>query len=118
MILCHLEDDDSEKELEQGQMGTSDMTPEEREAAARPTEAGEYWKQWNAFRAAQRLFSDEVARIDEICRDKKNKKDLGKRTAALHDWFRKLSESQVDEAENVADKWNTEGASDKGKMNM
>jgi hypothetical protein len=101
-----------------GSLGRSDMTPEEREAAARPTEAGDYWSKWNTFRAAQRLFSDEVARIDSACRDKKDKKDLGKRTVAIQDWFGKLPQSQREEAANAAEKWNTEGASNKAKMNM
>jgi hypothetical protein len=111
--------DDSEVEPEQDEvMGRSDMTPEDREAAARPIEAGQYWKEWNALRAAQRLFSDEVAVIDAACRNKKNKKDLGKRTVAINKWWSEQSESRKIEAENVAAKWNADGASDKGKMSV
>lgn len=111
--------DDREVEPEQDEiMGRSDMTPEDREAAARPIEAGEYWKEWKPLRAAQRLFSDEVARIDEACRNKKNKKDLGKRTAAIHKWWKEQPESRKIEAENAATKWNADGASNKEKMSM
>ena len=56
------------------------MTPEEREAAARPENAGEYREPFNAFRAAQLLWSDEVVKIDSLCRDKIKKTDIGKRT--------------------------------------
>ena len=93
-----------------------DLTPEEREAATRPTDAGKYWKLWDAFRAAQQLFPDEVAQIDSASRDKTNKKTLGNRTAALRKWFNQLPRSKVEEAEKAAAKWNLEGTPNQDKM--
>ena len=76
----------------------------------RPIHAGHYWKPWDAYRAAQRLFSEEVAVIDEKCRDKKNKKTFGNHTAALRKWFNELPRSKMVQAEKVAAKWNSDGA--------
>jgi len=98
--------------------GGEDLTPEEREAAARPIHAGQYWKLWDAFHVAQRLWANEVALIDNRSRDKTNKKSLGNRTAALRNWFNGLSTSRLDEAKKAAAKWNLEGAPDKDKMLM
>lgn len=95
----------------------ANKTPKEREANARPIHAGEYWSEWNAFRVAQRLFSNEVAEIDAR-RDKTNKKTFGKRTVAIRKWFNELPRSKREEAQNVAAKWNSEGAPDKDKMLM
>ena len=44
--------------------GKEELTLEECEAAARPTDAGDYWKEWDAFCVAQCLFANEVALID------------------------------------------------------
>lgn len=96
--------------------GEEDLTSEEREAAARPTNAGDYWKEWDGFRVAQRLFAEEVALIDSGSRDKRDKKTFGKRTVAIREWFEGLPESKKDEAENVAKKWNLEGAPNEDKM--
>lgn len=117
-FLPYLDDDDSKEEAELIllEKGEEDLTPEEREAGARPTNAGDYWKRWDAFRVAQRIFADEVTLIDEACRDKRNKKTFGKRTAAVRKWFNELPRSKVEEAEMVAAKWNSDGASDKDKM--
>jgi hypothetical protein len=93
------------------------LTPEEREAAAKPTAAGDYWREWDAFRAAQRLFADEIDEIDKNSRNKKDKKDLGKRTIAVRAWFSNLPESQMEEAKAAA-KWNSKGALDKAKTQM
>jgi hypothetical protein len=78
-FLPYLDDDDGNEEkanLAQLSKGRENLTPEEREAAAKPTEAGQYWKPWTPFRAAQRLFVDEVALIDEASRDKKKQKNF------------------------------------------
>lgn len=118
-FLPYLDDDDSkveEAKLVQLENGDKDMTSEEREAAAKPTDAGDYWKPWDVYRVAQRLFSDEVALVDEGSRDKTNKKTLGNRTAAIRKWFNELPKSKLEEAERVAVKWNAEGAPDHGKM--
>ena len=96
----------------------TELTAQEREAAARPTDAGDYWTSWNAFRTAQRLFSEDVAQVDADSRDKKNKKAFGARTVAVRDWFNNLPKSKMDEAERVAKKWNEEGTPSKDKMNM
>jgi hypothetical protein len=92
------------------------LTPEERLAAARPTEAGQYWKPWNAFRAAQRLFVDEVVLIDEGSRDKTNRKNFGHRTGPINKWFNELPKNKLEEAEKAAAKWNLEGVCNKDKM--
>jgi hypothetical protein len=49
---------------------------------------------------------------------KKNKKTFGSRTGPIHKWFNELSESKREEAENVAEKWNSEGVADKDKMSQ
>jgi hypothetical protein len=95
-----------------------DLTPEEHEAAARPTNAGDYWTKWDAFRAAQRIFSKVVAQVDGGSRDKTIKKTMGKRTVAIRKWFDELPRSKLEEAKKAAEKWNTEGAPDKDKMAM
>jgi hypothetical protein len=94
-----------------------DLTAEEREAAAKPTEAGEYWKEWDNYRVAERLFSYEVIRLD-AGRDKKNKKSIGERTTVTRRWFSELSESRKNEVRNVANKWNSDGCPSKEKMFM
>jgi hypothetical protein len=94
------------------------LTFEDRVAAAKPVFAGAYWELFDDFRAAQHLFSDEVALVDEACRDKKDKKDFGKRTAAVREWFRELPQSKKDEAKKAAEKWNSEGAHDKNRMHV
>jgi hypothetical protein len=109
---------EEEAKLVQLEKGGEDSTPEEREAAARPTDAGDYWNAWNAFRVAQRLYADEVAQVDSRSRDKTDKKALGRRTVAIREWYNKLSRSKIEEAERVAAKWNLEGAPNKDKMNM
>ena len=98
--------------------GGGELTPEEREAAAKPTDAGDYWTPSDTFRVAQRLFADEVSQIDRGSRDKKNKKTFSNRTVAIQKWFNELPKTKVEEAEQVAKKWNLEGAPNKDKMLM
>ena len=94
------------------------MTPEEREAAARPENAGEYREPFNAFRAAQLLWSDEVVEIDSLCRDKIKKTDIGKRTVAIKKWFKELPKNKLKEAEDASIKWNSLGCPDRKRMHM
>ena len=43
----------------------------------------QYWNAWDSFHVAQRLFADEVAKIDAVSQDKKDKKTFGNRTVAI-----------------------------------
>ena len=86
------------------------ISAEEREAAAQPQKAGEYKREWDAFRAAGRLFKDELDALDKSSRDQKDKSTFGKRTKTAHEWFDGLSKEKKREAEKVAVKWNQEGA--------
>lgn len=120
-FLPYLDGDDrmeEEAKLEQLKEGDKYLTPEEREAAARPIDAGDYWTPWDAFHAAQRLFADEVKQVDDKSRDKTNKKTLGNRTVAIRKWFNDLPKSKLEEAEKAAAKWNSEGCPSKDKMLM
>ena len=106
-FCSHLEDDDHKEEkvrLARLKDGREYLTPEEHEVDARPTYAGDYWKVWTDFRAAERLFADEVAQIDNACRDKKNKKTLGDRMIAVRKWFDELPPSKLEEAKKAAEK--------------
>ena len=93
-------------------------TPKEREAAAWPLDVGDYWPEWNTFRTAQRLFSDEVAQIDSDAWDKQDKKMLGVRTVAIHQWFHNLPKSMLQEAEQAVESWNHLGCPNKDRQNM
>jgi hypothetical protein len=59
------------------------LTPEEHEAAARPSDAREYRMEWVPFCVAQRLFSEEVDKVDSGSQDKMNKMTFGKCTNAI-----------------------------------
>ena len=98
--------------------GEEFVSPEEREAAARPDDAGDYRKLFDAFTAAQRLWSSEVAEIDSACRDKLNKNTMGNRTTAIRKWYNELPKSKMEEAEKAAAKWNALGCPSKDKMLM
>jgi hypothetical protein len=118
-FLPYLDDDDRKEEeakLQQLEEAGKELTEDDREAVARPTDAGDYWKEWDEYRVAQRLFADEVALIDHGSRDKTDKTTLGKRTVAVRKWFKELPSSKLEEAKRVAKKWNAEGVSDKAKM--
>lgn len=117
-FLYHLPEDDQLEEVAAIQILTSavSLTSAEWEAAARPTDSGDYWSEWDTFRAAQRIFAEEVSEIDSQSRDKSNKKKLGNRTVAVRKWFSELPKSKVEEAERAAAKWNADGAYDKEKM--
>lgn len=94
------------------------LSPDDLEAAARPSDSGDYWAKWNSFRVAQRLFADEVAKVDSEARDTLNKKTLGTRTVAVRKWFNELPKSQLQEAENAAARWNKLGCLDKDKQHV
>ena len=101
-------DDDDHKEEEtklvQLEKGKKGLNAEECEAAARPTNAEDYWTEWDAFCVAQQLFADEVNEIDSWSHDKKNKKTFGNYTVVIRNWFNSLPNSKVEEAAKVAEK--------------
>lgn len=118
-FLHHLDQDDrweEEVKLARLEEGGEELTPEEREAGAKSTDAGDYSKPWDTFRAAQRLFADEVAEVDLGSRDPTDKSSLGNRTKAVRAWYKTLPASKLEEATKAAEKWNTEGAPNKDKM--
>ena len=86
------------------------LTTKERASAARPMEAGDYCKLWDPFRVAQRIFKEEVDKIDGQCRDKGDKKSIGARTKAIRGWWNSLDKEKKEEAVNVAAIWNADGA--------
>jgi hypothetical protein len=96
--------------------GEQKLTAQDREAAARPAEAGDYHKTWDAFRAAQRLFKDEIEVIDKEVNDPSNKKTMGARTQLVREWWKILPKEKKQEAELAAAKWNSVGAADKEKQ--
>ena len=49
------------------------LNAEDREIGARPTQAGEYTKPWDAYRTVQRLFKEEVDELDKLSRDKRTR---------------------------------------------
>jgi hypothetical protein len=113
------EDDRKEEEAMIGALASADpLTPEDREATAQPSDAGDYWTEWNPFRVAQRLFADEVAQVDGDAQDKLNKKMLGARTVVIRKWFNDLPKSKLEEVEKVAASWNKLGCTDKEKRNV
>lgn len=94
------------------------LGPEDCEAAAQPSDAGDYWAEWNTFHVAQRLFADKVAKVNSNARDKLDKKTLGTHTVAVRKWFNDLPKSKLQEAENMAAKWNKLGCPDKEKQHV
>lgn len=93
------------------------MTPKEREAAARPDDAGNYRKPFDTYKAATLLWKDEVDRIDGA-REKGNKSSIGDRTQLIRSWFKTLPKEKIEEAENAAAKWNSLGCPDGCKKFM
>jgi len=86
------------------------LNAEDRKIAARPTQAGEYTKPWDAYCTVQCLFKEELDELDELSRDKKDKSNFGACTKALREWWSTLSKEKKDEAEAVTKKWNESGA--------
>ena len=118
--MSYLDDDDRGKE--EARLGNFEktgeyLTPEERKAAARPQNAGEYRKPFNPQRAAVLLWSDEVAQLDES-RNKADKKSIGKHTKTVQKWLKELPPDRMAEAKKAAEKWNALGCPDEHKMIM
>lgn len=86
------------------------ISAKEWEAATRPHKAGEYKREWDAFRVACRLFKEELDTLDMSTRDQKDRSTFGKRTKTAHKWFDLLPKEKKREAEKVAVQWNQEGA--------
>ena len=87
------------------------------EIGARPTQTGKYTKPWDAYRAAQRLFKEELDELGGLLRDKKDKGNFGVHTKALRQWWSTLFKEKKDEAGAAAKKWN-EGEANRGKQSV
>jgi predicted RNA-binding protein with RPS1 domain len=114
-FLKDLPEDDREEEeavIEalEAKKNESKLSVEERELAARPDKAGDYRRPWDAYRAACRLFKEELDALDKSTRDHNDKSTFGKRTKTAHEWFDGLSKQKKREAELAAEKWNAGGA--------
>ena len=88
---------------------SSKISAEEREAATQPQKAGDYKREWDAYRAACQLFKDKLDTVDKSSRDQTDQSTFGKRTKTAHEWFNGLSKEKK-EAERAAVKWNHKGA--------
>jgi hypothetical protein len=90
---------------------TSGVSPEEREGAACPKDAGFYKKEATSFDVAQKLFKQEID-----CYDKEEQSKLGVKnsikfhTGHARDWFKNMTPAQQKEVEDAKEKWNREGA--------
>ena len=104
------EDEETAIQALETKKNSAKISAEEREAAARPQKAGEYRREWDTFRAAGRLFKDDLDAVDKSTRDQRDKSTFGKRTKTAHEWFDGLSKEKKREAEKVAIKWNQDGA--------
>jgi len=113
--LRHLADSDQEDEesaidASEDKRHHMKISAEEREQATCPQKAGDYRRLWDAFRAACKLFKDELDTLNKASRDQTDKLMFGKRMKTTHQWFEGLSKEKKREAELAADKWNQEGA--------
>jgi hypothetical protein len=119
-FLNHLDEDEQEEEreiikaLEDYLQDKS--TAKDPEAAARPTEAGDYRRPWDGFRAGCRLFKEEIDKMDKQGRDPSDKTSFGTRTKITRDWWNNLPEEKRLEAERVAKKWNEQGVGNQEKQ--
>lgn len=96
-------------ELEEEPSGVS---PEDRELAARPKEAGFYKKELNTWDVAQKLFKQEMDDYDKEQQQKKGvQHSIKYRTAHAREWFNNMTSAHRKEVEEARDKWNREGAS-------
>jgi hypothetical protein len=119
-FMSYLDDDDRGKE--EARLGHFEetgeyLTPGDREAAARPQNAGAYRKPFNAQRAAVLLWSDEVAQLNES-RNKADKKSIGEHTKIVQKWLKELPADRLAEATKASEKWNALGCPDERKMFM
>ncbi|KAG1786054.1 uncharacterized protein HD556DRAFT_1450035 [Suillus plorans] len=89
----------------------SGVSPEEREANARPKDASFYKKQLTDWDVAQKLFRQE---IDDY--DKEEQRKMGithsirHRTGHARQWFNNMTSAQKKDVQRAKDKWNEEGA--------
>ncbi|KAG1858927.1 hypothetical protein F4604DRAFT_2037785 [Suillus subluteus] len=87
------------------------VSPEEREAAARPKDAGFYKKELTDWDVAQKLFKVEMDDYDKEEQSKLGVKHSIKYcTGHARDWFNDMSPAQRKEVEDAKAKWNNEGA--------
>ncbi|KAG1848563.1 hypothetical protein F4604DRAFT_1687673 [Suillus subluteus] len=87
------------------------VSPEEREVAARPKDAGFYKKELTDWDVMQKLFKEEMHDYDKEEQSKLGVKHLIKfHTGHTRDWFKNMSPAQWKEVENAKDKWNNKGA--------
>ncbi|KAG2737517.1 hypothetical protein P692DRAFT_20662550, partial [Suillus brevipes Sb2] len=109
--------DEDDKEAEEHILGdeqdqdTCAVSPEEREAAARPKDAGFYKKELTDWDVAQKLFKVEMDEYDKEKQSKLGvKQSIKFRTGNARDWFNNMSHAQRKEVEDAKEKWNDEGA--------
>ncbi|KAG1778004.1 hypothetical protein EV702DRAFT_1196803 [Suillus placidus] len=87
------------------------LSPEEREAAARPKDAAFYKKEVSDWDVAQKLFKQEIDQYDKEEQVKLGvKNEIKYRTGHARDWFRNMTPAQRKEVEDAQEKWNREGA--------
>lgn len=109
--------DEDDKEAEEHILGdeqdqdTCAVSPEEREAAARPKDAGFYKKELTDWDVAQKLFKVEMDEYDKEKQSKLGvKQSIKFRTGNARDWFNNMTHAQRKEVEDAKEKWNHEGA--------
>jgi hypothetical protein len=89
----------------------SGLSPEEREAVARPKDAGFYKKEARDWDVAQKLFKQDMDEYDKEEQAKLGvKNEIKYRTRHARDWFKNMTDAQWTEVENAKEKWNREGA--------
>ncbi|KAG1747473.1 hypothetical protein EDB19DRAFT_1826196 [Suillus lakei] len=89
----------------------SGVSPEDRELAARPKDAGFYKKELNAWDVTQKLFKQEMDDYDKEQQQKKGvQHSIKYRTGHAREWFNNMTSAHRKEVEEVRDKWNREGA--------
>jgi DNA mismatch repair ATPase MutS len=87
------------------------LSPEEREAAARPKDAAFYKKEISDWDVAQKLFKQEMDQYDKDEQEKLGvKNEIKYRTRHARDWFKSMTPEQRKEVEDAREKWNREGA--------
>ncbi|KAG1825205.1 hypothetical protein EV424DRAFT_1537908 [Suillus variegatus] len=91
--------------------GTFSLSPEEREAGARPKDVAFYKKEVGDWDVAQRLFKQEIDEYDKEEQAKLGvKNEIKYRTGHARNWFKNMTPAQRKEVENAREKWNKEGA--------
>ncbi|KAG2089641.1 hypothetical protein BD769DRAFT_1679873 [Suillus cothurnatus] len=87
------------------------MSPEDRELAARPKDAGFYKKELNAWNVTQKLFKQEMDNYDKEQQQKKGiQHSIKDRTGHAREWFNSITSAHRKEVEDMRDKWNRKGA--------